>query len=88
MRFTRKLFILATTHENLSKMVPYLEIRKYYNLNFQVTLRFTTLIFKYSRGLWGTVVTQALSALLGAAVTFPVNHLAKYNKRLSDVHFY
>lgn len=63
-------------------MMSYLEIRKYYNLNFQVTLNSITLLFKYSRGLWGTIVKQTLSTLLGAAVTLPVNHLAKYNKRL------
>ena len=56
--------------------------KKYYNLNFQVTLNFLTLIFKYSRELWSSVVKQPLSAFLEAAVTFPVNHLAKYNKRL------
>lgn len=29
---------LSTTHENLSKIVSYLEIRKYNNLNLRVTL--------------------------------------------------
>lgn len=37
-KFTKKLHILATTYENLSEMVPYLEIRKHYNLIFQGTL--------------------------------------------------
>lgn len=47
-------------------MVSYLELRKYYNLSFQVTLDFTVSIFKYSSGLWDATVIQAPSLnLLG-----------------------
>lgn len=72
---------LPTTHKNLSKIVSYLEIRKYNNLNLQVTLDFKILIFKYSSRPWGAVGKPALSALLGSSnITFSVYHLAKYKR--------
>ena len=56
--FARILLILATAHENISKTMSYLEL--ILQRNFQVTLDFTLLIFKYSSGLWGAVLEQHL----------------------------
>lgn len=47
-------------------------------LNFQVTLDFTMLIFKYPSGLWGAVLEQHL--LGSSSIILLGNHLAEYKR--------
>ena len=61
--------------EHLSRTVSYLSLRKYYNLNLQVTLDVIVSIFKYSSGLWDATAKHPHSAFLGSrGILILVNH--------------